>query len=571
MYTIIQQIRKSTSNTLLVNTGDTIQGSGEALFTLGQALVNVVDLFGVDAYAPGNWDYVYGPERFKELFVNDTDPEQRRWHGLAANLYYSSTEAPASPPATATDVFAWYAENGENVLPPYLVKTLGSLRIGVVGCTTQRGPQVVGAWTTQGFFFTNCNAELRKYVRKLRYEEDVDIVVLISEIELGRNIRLVEEIPGIDVVLSSDMHEATIDPVEVTNTYTGGKVLLVEEGQDGTNVGELALTINRGRVTDWQWNQHRVNSGVREDRTIAKKVAEVRAPYNGPGFDPVNHPELYVNVFNGTTLQRPLDEVVGETQVNLYRGNFTNEDLPGALEGTSHDWIADAMKWKSGADISLIRGFRYGTHVRVGPITMNDLYHFVPIGPRLGLLTSKITPTQLKTQIENSSKAMFDTNPENWRGGWMFGYSGVMFDFNPYAPSTATETNPLNANTVRGTNVAVNGTQITDDVGDWTDAIVGVDQNGTAFDLSKDPLYTVAGYWYEGNPKVVSGCNECSGTIDPINDDNDQPLDLVEVLVQYLQEVGPANPETGRIHLVQPLPAQKFGFPEVQPLRGAVP
>lgn len=248
-----------------------------------------------------------------------------------------------------------------------------------------------------------------------------------------------------------------------------------------------------------------------------------------------------------------------------------NEALPGAIEGASHDWIADAMQWKSGADISPIRGFRFGTHVKAGPITMNDLYHFVPIGPRLAMVTSMMTPTQLKTQIESSSKAMFDTNPENWRGGWLFGYAGVKFDFNPYAPSTATETHPLNMKTVRGTNITVGGVQITDDMGDWTSAIKGTASDGSPFDNSMTPLYTVAGYWYEGNPNVVSGCNECTGTIAPVNDASDQPLDLVEVLVEYLKTVGPANPTTGRINVSPPLPAPKFGFPEVQPLRGAAP
>src|SRR5262245_59308284 len=57
MYAKISEIRehRTPGRTLLINTGDTIQGSAEALFTRGQALVDVLNHFGIDAYAPGNW------------------------------------------------------------------------------------------------------------------------------------------------------------------------------------------------------------------------------------------------------------------------------------------------------------------------------------------------------------------------------------------------------------------------------------------------------------------------------------------------------------------------------------
>lgn len=68
MATLVARLRAERSASVLVNTGDTIQGSAEALFTRGQALVDVVDRLGVDVFAPGNWDYLYGKDRFLELF-----------------------------------------------------------------------------------------------------------------------------------------------------------------------------------------------------------------------------------------------------------------------------------------------------------------------------------------------------------------------------------------------------------------------------------------------------------------------------------------------------------------------
>src|SRR5262245_26630029 len=68
----------------LLNTGDTIQGSAEVLFTRGQAIADVVDQFKIDYFAPGNWDFVYGSQRFLELFGGN----KARWGAIFANLYY---------------------------------------------------------------------------------------------------------------------------------------------------------------------------------------------------------------------------------------------------------------------------------------------------------------------------------------------------------------------------------------------------------------------------------------------------------------------------------------------------
>ena len=69
VYDQIKKIRKRKPNSLLINTGDTIQGSAEALYTSGHAMVDILNDFKIDAFAPGNWDFVYGTESFRELFA----------------------------------------------------------------------------------------------------------------------------------------------------------------------------------------------------------------------------------------------------------------------------------------------------------------------------------------------------------------------------------------------------------------------------------------------------------------------------------------------------------------------
>src|SRR5207244_3302378 len=144
MYTTINEIRarRTKDKTLLLNTGDTIQGSAEALFTKGGALVDVLNRFEIDAYAPGNWDWVY---------------------------------------------------------------EIDGVKIGILGFTSDRGPQVVGRGVTKGIRFTKGDEEIKELVALLRQKENVTLVVMLSELGLSNNIRLAEKTPGVDVILSSDM------------------------------------------------------------------------------------------------------------------------------------------------------------------------------------------------------------------------------------------------------------------------------------------------------------------------------------------------------------------------------
>jgi sulfur-oxidizing protein SoxB len=514
MCALIEDIRKRRKHTLLLNTGDTIQGSAEALFTRGQALVDVINEFGIDAFAPGNWEFVYGTDRFLELFAGDKP--KAPWGTIAANVYY--------------DGEPYAAKTGQLVLPPFVVREVGGLRIGIFGLTTRRGPQVVGTAVTKGFRLTNGDQEVPAYVRILRDQLKADVVVMLSEQELANNIRLAEANPGIDVVLSSDMHEVTRKPI-VAKTGTW----LIEEGQDGTMLGELTLTVRDGKVTDRRWTAHTIDDRIRANARLTARIAEVRKTFvSGPSF------KQHVNPFNGTRLARPIDTVVGQTKIPLHRSNFAHEGMAAVIEGSSHDFLTDAFRQQAKADIGAIRGFRYGTHVAPGPIRMEDLYHFVAIGPLIARGT--IRGQQVKNQVENAAEGSFSPQVQTWTGGWLFNFSGVTMDFDPYAARGA-----------RASNIKVRR--------QGSDAWEPLDVKAT---------YSYASYYFDRDPKLI---NVVPATdISVLKDEQGNPLDGVEVVVRYLQSLPDrtANPDLNRIRIVKPLPKPQFGNPEVQPLRGAI-
>jgi len=512
IYTLVEQIRRAYSGkTLLFNTGDTLHGGAEALFTKGEAMIEVLNAFRFDAYAPGNWDYVYGADKFLSYFTGPTP--KARWNPVIANLYYDNYPG-------------LKAKNGQTVAPPYLIKQVGGLRVGIIGFTSDRGPQAGDQKVTAGLRFTDGKEEYAKYVEHVR-AHDVDLVVVISELGLHGNLTLADAIPGVDVILSSDKHEITPRPVVSSNG-----TLIVEQGMDGQVVGELQVRVNKGVVADKRYISHPITEKLAEDKGIASLVAQVRAPLvSGPAFKP----GVIANPFSGAMLRYPIDTVVGETKVPLYRSNFSNERMPAVIEGSSHDFLTDAFRRQSGAQLGMITGFRYGTAVAPGPIKLEDLYHFLPVGAQIA--RGELTGMQIKKALEGNPQNT-QARPGEWINGWTAGISGLMADFDPEAPQGS-----------RVSNMRINGEQV-----------------------RMDAAYTVAGLWYKEIPALINRL-PAKGVV-VVKDENGAPLDGTDVVKMYLDSLpGKAltkdRLQLDRIRLLNPLPASHHGIREVQPL-GAV-
>jgi sulfur-oxidizing protein SoxB len=516
MFSKIGEIRsrQGKAKTLLLNTGDTIQGSAEALFTRGDAVVQVLNRFGIDGYVLGNWDWVYGTERTLELFAGSSP--KAPWNALAANAYYAG-----EPYADRT---------GRRVFPPFTVREVNGVKVGLLGFTTDRGPQVVGRDVTKGIRFTKGDEELKEYVKVLREQEKVALIVVMSELGLSNNIRLAEQTPGVDVILSSDMHEITREPFLTTS-----KTLIVEVGQDGQVLGELALNVEDAGIKNWKWTLHRIDENIRPEASVAKIIADIRKPLlSGGGF------KEQVNPFNGSKLTKPIDTVVGTTKVTLHRSNSSDQPLPAVMEGTSHDFLTDAFRAQADADIGAIRGFRYGTVVRPGPIKLEDLYHFIPIGPMIAKGT--ITGKQVQNQIENSADGSLNPDVSKWTGGWLFGFSGIKAEIDPYAKPGEKAKNILVADRKTKT---------------WKPLEVGAE-------------YTYASYYYARDPNLINAIPATNVAV--VKDKDGKELDAVDLVTRYL--AGLANRtvelETGRLKLLKPLPGPVSVSPEIQPWRGSV-
>lgn len=381
------------------------------------------------------------------------------------------------------------------------------------------------------------------------------------------------------MILSSDMHEETRQPF-VTSTGT----LIVEEGQDGTMIGELEFEFVKNSdgklvLTEKEWKAHTINDLISENSTIKSKINSIRAPFLNN-----TSAQTYVNPFNGTKLAGRIDEVVGHTHVALHRTNFTGENMPALVEGSAHDFLTDAFRTvginRLGAEmdagtrpsnvIGAIRGFRYGTHIAQGPIKREDIYHFVAIGPKIACGT--IEGGKVKGQMENAADGSLNPDPRRWTGGWLFNFSGLTSDLYPitgatYDAVTGATVGPLN----RVRNIQIQN------------------KNGVYSPWAAANKYTYCSYFYDTDPFQInkvditgpSTTTNPDGTtttnpgfrssIHVIKDANGAVMDGVEVVVEYLKSLPnmTANPVLNRTTVKEPLPLPLTSSSEMQPWSGA--
>jgi hypothetical protein len=177
---------------------------------------------------------------------------------------------------------------------------------------------------------------------------------------------------------------------------------------------------------------------------------------------------------------------------------------------------------------------------------MEDLYHFIPIGPQIAV--AKISGKQLKGQIEAAANGSLNPDVTRWTGGWLFNFSGVTME---------------SIRTPKRASVPPTSGSRVESAGEM-------------------PEYTYASYWYKVDPCKINvidilGCTadaaagNAPSNITVLKDKDGNSLDGTEVVVRYLESLPAKSADTQleRIRLAKPLPAPPPGLKIIQPLRGA--
>jgi sulfur-oxidizing protein SoxB len=372
--TLVKQVRAQRPGALLLDGGDTWQGSATSLYTNAQDMVDACKLLGVDVMT-GHWEFTFGADRVQEIIENDLKDSI---DFVAQNVIDNEWE--------------------EAVFAPYSMKEINGVPVAIIGQAFPYTPIANPRFMVPDWSFGIREDRMQQSVNKAR-KEGAQVVVVLSHNGMDVDIKMASRVTGIDVILGGHTHDAVPQPLEVPNK--GGKTLVVNSGSNGKFLSVLDFDVKNGKVKDYQYSLLPIFSNYLEpDLEMEEYIKQVRAPY-----------------------EKDLNEQLAITDELLYRrGNFN---------GTFDQLILDAMIDYHNADIAFSPGFRWGVSVLPGqPITREHVMTQTAITYPTATF-NKFTGQQVKDILEDVADNLFNEDPYYQQGGDMVRVGGLKFSIDP--------------------------------------------------------------------------------------------------------------------------------------------
>lgn len=230
--TLVKRIRKENPNTLLVDGGDVFQGTPYYNFYRGEVEYKSMSLIGYDVVTLGNHD-----------FDNGVD-------ALAAAMKFANFDFVSSN----------YDVRGtplENLVKPFVVKTLGGLRVGLFGLGISPN-NLITPDNFKGVKHMDPVRMARGVVKLLREQERCQLVVGMTHLgyypnpregEIGDS-QVAAQVDGIDFIAGGHTHTFMTKPV-LAKQPSGGNTIIFQVGKSGIYLGRVDLKMRGGKVTAW--------------------------------------------------------------------------------------------------------------------------------------------------------------------------------------------------------------------------------------------------------------------------------------------------------------------------------
>jgi S-sulfosulfanyl-L-cysteine sulfohydrolase len=386
--TVVDYLRDSfgKEKTLMLDGGDTWQGSATSLYTRGKDMVGAMNLLGVDV-AVGHWEFTYKAEEVLEN-VKALNAEF-----LAQNVFVKET-------SMMNGIEAFDEDTG-HAFKPYTIKKMGNARVAIIGqafpYTTIANPQrFIPDWT-----FGIKEDSMQEIVDMIKETEKPDAVIVLSHNGFDTDKKMAEVCTGIDFIMGGHTHDGVPEAVPVKNET--GTTYVCNAGSNGKFLNVLDLDIQNGKIKDFKFTLLPIFSDlIPEDKDMKKYIEDVRLPF-----------------------LKELTRPIATTEQTLFRrGNFN---------GSWDQIICDALLEVKEAQISLSPGFRWGTSVMPGQtITFDDLMTQTAMTyPET--YARDITGNDIKAILEDVADNLFNEDPFYQQGGDMVRTGGISYKINPKA------------------------------------------------------------------------------------------------------------------------------------------
>lgn len=229
----VKQIRAENPNTLLVDGGDSFQGTPYFNFYHGELEIKAMSAIGYDVVTLGNHDFDEGVDNLIKALKNA--------NFSIVSVNYNVENSPL-----------------KEYVKPYVIRELAGIKIGILGLGIDFDGLVV-ADKHLGVTYQNPIEPTRQVVSELRNVKKVDLVIALSHLgyryenEPNRisDINLAKAVPGIDFIVGGHTHTFMKEP-EIIKYDDGKQTLIFQVGFAGINVGRVDFTFNEKKLVSWQ-------------------------------------------------------------------------------------------------------------------------------------------------------------------------------------------------------------------------------------------------------------------------------------------------------------------------------
>ncbi len=367
--TLIKKIRaeRGDDKVLLLDGGDTWQGSYTSLKTQGEDMLNAMNLLKPDAMV-GHWEFTLGQDRLSELIDKIDFPF------LGGNVFDTEWDEPVFESTS-------YFEKG-------------GVNIAVIGQHFPYTPIANPSYLVDGWSFGIRPEIIQKNINKAK-KNGAEVVVLLSHNGFDVDQKLASILDNVDVILTGHTHDAIPRAITIKNT------LLLSSGSHGKYLGRIDLKIDNGKVVDFSSNLIPIFSDViQPDPEMKSLIDKIREPY-----------------------EEECNRVVGQAETLLYRrGNFG---------GPWDSVICDAIIQERDTEISLSPGFRWGTTLLPGQkITIDDIFSQTSMNyPEV--YRTEMNGEAIKNLLEDVCDNIFNPDPFFQQGGDMVRVGGMTYTCEP--------------------------------------------------------------------------------------------------------------------------------------------
>ncbi len=359
------------SAVIALDNGDTLHGTYPAVHSKGSAFIAPLNLLGLDAWTV-HWDFVFGTDKLQEI------AHALQYPLLACNCHRKDTD--------------------ELPFMPSLILERAGIKVGIIGIAAYIIDKNFPPRFSEGLYFTLGKEELPRHIKRLREQDKVDLIIVLSHLGFPQDCKLAGEVDGIDILLSGHTHNRMYQPVEINGAT------IIQSGCHASFIGRLDVTLDGNKISHIGHQLVKLDSSIESDTDMQSLVNEIYAPY-----------------------RTMLNEVVGETLTHLNR--YTT------LESTMDNVLLDAIAAAAGTDIAFSNGWRYGAPIPIGPVTVNDLWNIIPTDPPVQ--TVEMTGAELWEMMEENLEMTFSADAYKQMGGFVKRCRGVTICFKIENPAGA--------------------------------------------------------------------------------------------------------------------------------------